>query len=160
MRQNFKYVVPLLILMMGLVSACEIQRSNEGDIAVEPPGVSGPTGAPPTEPPPSPQVAPSVEPSLEAPAAGGTTGGDEIEAEGETAPETPNEGAVTPGTVVLKLNEEASIQARSVELDNNIIVSGVNTLDQKLQEIGASDLQPVIEDVADSTGQDLNTLSI
>ncbi|MCB0164970.1 MAG: S8 family serine peptidase [Anaerolineae bacterium] len=160
MRQNFKYVVPLLILMMLLVSACELQRSNEGDIAVEPPDVTGPTSAPPTEPAQPPQAEPSAEPSQEAPAAGGGTGTEIIEADGVSAPETPSEGAVTPGTVVLKLNEEASIQARSVELDNNIVVSGVNSLDQKLQEIGASDLQPVMGAVADSTGQDLNTLSI
>ncbi|HRV96883.1 MAG TPA: S8 family serine peptidase, partial [Anaerolineae bacterium] len=161
MRQNFKYVVPLLILMMLLVSACELQRSEEGDIAVEPPGVSGPTSAPPTVPPPPPQEEPSAEPSQEAPAAGGGAGDEIIDPNGVPAPQTPSEGAVTPGTVVLKLNEEASIQARSVELDNNnIVVSGVNSLDQKLQEIGASDLQPVLEPVAESTGQDLNTLSI
>lgn len=158
MRQNFKYVVPLLILIMLLVSACELQRSNEGDIAVEPPGVSGPTGAPPTEPPLP--AEPSVEPSQEAPAASSGAGDETIDPNGVPASQTPSEGAVTPGTVVIKLNEEASIQARSVELDNNIVVSGVNSLDQKLQEIGASDLQPILEPVAESTGQDLNTLSI
>lgn len=155
MKQNVKFIAPLIILMMLLVSACEIQRPDDGDIVIEPPAVGEETTIPPTAPPPLPTTEAIEAPTQEAPASAGG-GVDEIDPEVVQAPETPNEGAVEPGTVIVKLNEEASIQARSVELDNNnVVVSGVNTLDEKLQTIGASELNPLIEAVAQSTGADL-----
>ncbi|MCB0191129.1 MAG: S8 family serine peptidase [Anaerolineae bacterium] len=165
MRQNFKFIVPLMLVVLLLISACELQRSEEGDIAIEPPDVGGETAVPPTEqpalPPTEPAEQPAVQPTEETADTSGSTGENEIDPEVVQAPETPNEGAVEPGTVLVKLNEEASIQARSVELDNNnVVVSGVGTLDQKLQEIGASGLQPLIEEVAEGTGDDLETFTI
>lgn len=161
MKQNLKFIIPLMLMVMLLVSACEIQRSDDGDIAIEPPEIGGEPAVPPTEAPPPPPDQATEQPTQEAPAAGGDADDAEIEAEVVEAPETPNEGAVEPGTVLVKLNEEASIQARSVELDNNnIVVSGVGTLDQKLQEIGASQLEPLIEDVAEGTGDTLEIFTI
>jgi serine protease len=63
---------------------------------------------------------------------------------------------------VLKLTQEASVQARGAELGpDGVVASDIPSLDQRLREIGASGLQPVMADVAEALpNQDLDRLSI
>ncbi len=70
------------------------------------------------------------------------------------------EGTPIEGKVLLKLEPQAAIQARSAELGaNGVVETNISNLDQKLAEIGASDLEPVVEDVTEATGDTIETFS-
>ncbi|NJN99558.1 MAG: S8 family serine peptidase [Anaerolineales bacterium] len=64
--------------------------------------------------------------------------------------------------MLVKLNPQASIQARSAELGGDgIVEADIPSLDQRLREIGASNLEPVIEKVADAIpDESLESLSV
>jgi serine protease len=73
----------------------------------------------------------------------------------------PDATAVEPGKVLVKLTQSASVQARNAEIGgDNIVAAGIPSLDQRLREIGASDLQPLLEEVADAIpDESLDSLS-
>lgn len=153
-----KHLVPLFAIVLLLVSACEVPRPGDGagDISVVTPPLTTPaagvTPAPPEEPPATEEPPPS-EPGQEQPA--------DISPEGVPARVAPDAEAVEPGKVLVKLSQQAAIQARSAELGaDGIMSAGIDTLDQKLQQIGASALEPVITEVAGAIGQDVEPFSI
>lgn len=154
MKKKLKQIVPLGLLMIVMVTACEVPRpSGGGDISgppdIEPtaPATVAPAEAPPTVAPPA-TVLPGAAPA-------------DIETVVEQArPEPTGPAAIQPGEVLLKLTLQASIQARSAELgSDDVVVSGVTTLDQRLSDIGATELEPILEDVADVVNEELETLS-
>jgi subtilisin family serine protease len=159
MTKKLKLIGPLGLLMILVVTACEVPRPGGGDISGPPPDIEqtvpatvAPTEAPPTAAPPT-AIPPATIPPGAAPA--------DIETVVEQArPEPSGPEAIKPGEALLKLTLQASIQARSAELgSDNIVVSGVSTLDQRLRDIGASELEPILEDVADVVDMELETLS-
>lgn len=159
-----------LAALFTALTGCEINRPGGGTDAslnqTTPTGVASPAATteatpPPTaepvtvEPPPAVTTAPAT-----VPAASGT--GTELPEIGQPAPEAPPAEAIQPGTVLVKLNPQASIQARSAELGGDgIIEADIPSLDQRLREIGASNLEPVIEKVADAIpDESLESLSV
>lgn len=151
MRKKLQFIIPLSLIVMLMVSACEIERSGDsGDIAIDTPDIGESTAAPSTV-----EAPPPTEPTEEVPAVSEPIDSNVVE-----APDTPPGTAFVPGTALVKLESAASIQARTAELgSDDVVVSGVNELDEKLQQIGATELEPLIEEVADSTGQDMESLS-
>lgn len=159
-KSYLKLILPSLVIML-LLAGCELPRTDDtGDVPslTTPAAVASPPGATeaPVTPTALPPAAPQVSPSVPAVAGG------ELPEVGPPAAIAPPVDAVEPGTVVLKLTQEASIQARSVEIGpDGVVASDIPSLDQRLREIGASDLQPVMADVAEALpNQDLNRLSV
>jgi serine protease len=161
MKRNINVIFSLGLLIVLLLTACEVPRPGGTDI-VEPPPEVGVTPIVTTEGTAVPPVVTvpitsttALPPTSAAP---GLQVAD-IEPQGVEAP--PEPVGFEPGTVILKLEEQASIQARSAELGaDNIVTAGIDTLDQRLRDLGASGLDPLIEDVADVVGEDLNSFSI
>ena len=144
MKRYQKFIIPLIFVNALILSGCEINRSGDGgaigpvteatQVQVQPPA--------PTEPAPGPTVPP------------------DISTEVFPAPEAPPANEVEPGKVLVKLSPQAAVQARIAELGaDNVPETQVSTLDQVLREIGASDLEPVIEPVSEATGEDLDSFS-
>ena len=143
----------LLSLALGLLLAgCEVPR----------PG--GDTGDLPSITTPAPVVSPpattaSPVPPVSPPA----VAGGELPEAGPPAPVAPEATAVEPGSVLVKLTQQASAQARNaVELGgaDEVRTTDIPSLDQRLIEIGAS-LEPVMKDVADAIpDEDLGSLSV
>ncbi len=157
---KFKLAIPLSLILAVLISACEVPRPGEdaGDIAPVTPAITTPVAVvSPTTPaavtPPA-----GLTPSPEV----GATPPDvaEISPEGVKASVAPAAQEVVPGQALVKLNQQAAIQARSAELGSDGIMSaGIDSLDQTLRQIGASDLEPVIQDVADAVNEGIVPLS-
>jgi len=151
-----KHLIPLFAIVLLLVSACEVPRpgGDAGDIAVVTPPITTPAaGATPIPPEESPATEEPLPPDQEQPG--------DISPEGVPAPVAPDPQAVEPGKVLVKLNQQAAIQARSAELGaDGVMSAGIDTLDQKLQQIGANTLEPVITGVADAIGEDIEPFSI
>jgi subtilisin family serine protease len=158
--------ISLLLLSLSLIlllTGCEISRpgGEGGDVS----GLTTPTAAPPpatVEPPPASVPPPTAEAPLPtvpattaagpatAPAAVGTAG-PELPEVGPPAPQAPPIDAMEAGSVLLRLNSDASIQARSAEVGGDgIVAANIPSLDQRLREIGASDLVPILEPVAEA----------
>ncbi len=154
MKPYLKLILLSLIVVL-LLAGCELPRpgGDVGDVL----GITTPAAA---VSPPSTTVAPTTPTTPVAPAAG-TVGG-ELPEVGPPAAVAPPADAVEPGTVVLKLTLEASIQARSAEVGaDGVVASDIPSLDQRLREIGASGLQPVVADVAEALPDEtLESLSI
>jgi serine protease len=149
MKQKLNFIVPLTLLAAFVLTACELSRpGDEGrDIGLPTPEIATPgVETPPTTEAPTPPDEPQ-------PA--------DISRETSPAPVAPD--AVEPGQVLIKLNEEAGaiMQTQGVELGtDNEVVTGIGSLNRRLQEIGASELVPVLEDVADVLAEeDLDSLS-
>lgn len=147
--------VPLILLSLSLIlllAGCEIPRpgGNAGDapglttpVAVVSPTVT--SAAPPVTPVAPPGTTEAAPPTVPA-AAGG-----ELPEVGPPAAQAPPVEAVQEGTVLVKLNPQAAIQARSAEIGGDgIVAADIPSLDQRLREIGASDLKPVLEPVAEA----------
>lgn len=160
--------VPVILLSLSVVlllTGCEISRpgGGAGDVSglttpaavvspqpatVTPPAVTG-------EPPATTETVPATVP------AAGTPGG-ELPEVGPPAAVAPPAEAVEQGVVLIKLNPQASIQARGAEIGGDgIVEADIPSLDQRLREIGASDLQPVLEPVADAIpDESIESLSV
>lgn len=150
MKQMLKLLIPPILLVF-LVTACELPRPGgpSGDAAIPTPeivapavGVS-PTTAPPTAEPPPPGPAP-----------------DEVDPEPVPAQIAPPLDALEPGKVIVKLAPQAAIQAFGAQLGgDNIMQSGIDSLDQRLREAGITGLDPIIEEVAQVSGQDVGAFA-
>jgi hypothetical protein len=67
---------------------------------------------------------------------------------------------MVPGTVIIKLVPQAAIQAFEAQAGaDDIVQSGVESLDQRFQELGITDLEPLAADVVDATGQNVQTFA-
>lgn len=146
---KLKLIIPVSLITLSLITACEIPRpgGDAGNIAPEIPVVAEPgvTDTPTVEAPPPGEVTP---PSVA-----------EIEPEGVNAVQAP-EAQVVEGSVLVKLNPQASIQARSAERGaDGIMSANIPSLDQVLQEIGATELEPVIEEVAEAANENIESFS-
>ncbi len=152
-----KQLIPFFLVFLLIVSACEVPRpgGEAGDISIAPPATITP--APPVEETPSAEQPPVTEepPPVE------EARPDDISPEGVPAPQSPDAQAVEPGKVLVKLSPQAAIQARSAELGaDGIMSAGIPTLDQRLRQIGADDLQPVIAEVADALREPIESFSV
>ncbi|MBE7475003.1 MAG: hypothetical protein DPW09_01115 [Anaerolineae bacterium] len=161
-------LVSLLALIL-LLAGCEISRPGGGADAppsqttpaavVSPPATTEATMPPPESPVATVEPAPGETTTLPTVPAAGASG--DLPEMGLPAP-TPPPPEPVPGTVLVKLNPQASIQARSAELGGDgIVEADIPSLDQRLREIGASNLEPVIEQVADAIpDESLESLSV
>ena len=145
---KLKYAVLLSLIVLFLISACEVPRpgGEAEDISQVTPGVI-------TTPAPvlSPTIPPDVSPTPVAPPAIA-----DISPEGVPAAVAPPADAVVPGTVLVKLTQQAAIQARQLELpEDEVVTSGLPSLDQKLRQIGATELKPITADVTEATGSEV-----
>ena len=153
MKRNFKFVIPLSLMIIMFLSACELPRpgGDTGNIGEVQPVIDTPapdvTPIEPTVPPPEPPTGVAQE-------------ADDISREIFPAAVAPPAELVEEGTVLVKLTQSAAIQARSAELgSDNIVTAGIPSLDQQLRAIGASELEPVIEEVAEVVGEELESFS-
>jgi serine protease len=147
---KFKFVVPLSLIILFLISACEVPRPGDDtdDISQVAPEVTF-TSVPVTETTAPPDITPTTE---------GVTPPDiaDISTEYVPAAQAPATDAVEPGKVLVKLTEQAAIQARRVELaDEEVVTSGSSTLDQTLEAIGATKFRPVIAEVSEAAGVEI-----
>ena len=147
MKPKLNFIIPLSVLVIFTVTACEIPRPGDdvGDIIIPTPDVAEPGGETPPPPPPPPDTTEAA-----------------IDPEGVPASVAPSGAdAIEPGKVLLKLNQEAAIQAFGAELgSDNIIQAGIPSLDQRLREIGASELEPVIEEVSEAVGENIQSFAV
>lgn len=144
---RLRYIVPVCLVVMVLLAACELPRQggDVGDIDLPTLTADGSPGA--TPPPAGETPLPAVS-------------SEDISLDVVPAAVAPPAEAIEPGKVLVRLTESAAIQARSAELGNDQVVSsGLASLDEILDEIGASELVPVIEEVANSVNQDLESFS-
>ena len=146
-----RITIPVCLFVVLLVSGCELSRSGDpGNIAPDVPVVTGPdTTVPPL----------AATEEVPPPGGAGPVPG-EVESDGVPAAQAPDPNAFEEGKVLLKLEPQASIQARGAQPDaNGIMSAGVPGLDERLAQIGATGLEPVIEDVASALGQDIGAFA-
>jgi serine protease len=153
MKRHLKFIAPLkLIIVLLLISACEIPRPGgaPGDISTEIPGpVAGVSPTPVVE-----ETTPTPEGVITPPAIS------EISTEKIPAVVAPDATAFEPGKILVKLTEQAAIQARTAQpAPDGIIAAGISSLDQVLRQIGANQLEPVVKKVVDVTGETLESFS-
>ncbi|MEM7346061.1 MAG: hypothetical protein AAF485_17615, partial [Chloroflexota bacterium] len=150
-------MVTTLILLI-ILSGCEISRDGPGDITTDAgntaPTEPAATDEPAPEPEPTDEATTEPAPATDEPVAGGNgVDGTDIDPEVQPLSTAPEEAQVEANTVLVKLSQVASIQAmESIDLTEGqgVVSAGAPTLDQILTEIGASGLEPVIEEVAES----------
>ncbi len=179
MKRYGKIILLLGLAAMLLLPACEIPRpGGGGDIGdVQPPAVTPPpvTEAEPTitpipgvtaEPviPPEPGVtaepAAPTGPDVLPPVPETPPPPDDLVVDIFTAPVEPVE-EVVPGSVLLKLNEPAAIQALEAEPGpDSIVAAGIDSLDARLRAIGATSLEPVVGAVTAAGGEDVESFTI
>jgi len=146
---KLKYIIPIFIIAaLLLLPACELQRPGDdsGDITLttpEPPPVEATTPpGPATEEPAGPEPA-------------------DISPEGVPAAQAPGPQAAEPGKVLLKLTQQADMQARSYGVEeDDVTTSGISTLDQALAQIGASDLEPLTVQVGKAADKQLEAQAV
>ncbi len=153
MKQILKITILLTLLVLFLLTACDLNRSdgNTGDISVPAPGVPTPVvgEAPPTAAPPtadSSTVPPTPDPATDVP----------IEQEAVPAVVAPPADMVEPGKVLVKLTVPAAIQSFDATPGTG---TGIGSLDQILKNAGIDAFAPVIGEVAQDTGQDARSLA-
>jgi len=139
MKQPLKILVPFILIVLILtLSACEISHGEGEDLA--PPEGGQPVTAVPGE----------------------TAVPDEDElprGEQYTAPETPDVSP-EPGESLVKLSVSAAVQAANAEVNSQgFVATGIGSLDQTLQQLGATSMQPIIEPVAKGSGDSLESLA-
>ncbi|MBN1994378.1 MAG: S8 family serine peptidase [Anaerolineae bacterium] len=154
MKQYLKFIAPQfiapLILIIVLLAACEIPRpaGAPGDLSTEIPVPGSPPPLPPATDTPIP--AESVTPPTIS----------EISPEVFPAPVEPDLPPKS-GQIMVKLVPQAALQARDAQVGSDgIVAAGVPPLDETLKQIGATGLEPVIQPVADGTGDSLENLSL
>jgi len=148
MKPKLNTIIPLILLVMLTVTACQLPRSaGEVDINIPTPEVSQP-GEPGGETGPQPPPPETTEAA--------------IDPQGVAASEAPRDAAaIEPGKVLLKLNQTAAIQAFGAELGgDNIVQAGISSLDQRLRDIGATTLKPVIEAVSGAVGENIQSFAV
>lgn len=153
---KLRYIIPVSLITIFLVSACELPRpgGENGNIAPDIPVVTNPgvTPAPPGETPAAGQPPAAGETPPPVVPAG-------IEPNGVPAVQAPQTEFVE-GNVLVKLNPQAAIQARSAELGPNGVVSAdIPTFDQILADIGADKLEPVIAEIVEATNDNIESFS-
>ncbi len=162
---KLKLTIPVSLLILFIISACELPRpgGDVGDISPDIPVVTGPeatasptvteAAVPPTETaemPPSPSPEGVTPPDIP-----------DISPEGVPAAVAPDVQEFVPGQVLLKLTQQAAIQAQSAELGTDgIMKAGIPSLDQTLKQIGANRLEPIIEEVANVVGKAIQPFSV
>jgi subtilisin family serine protease len=143
MKPPLKILIPFILIGLILtLSACEISRDESADLPPTPPEAGQPVTAVPgaTE---EPVTEPDELPVGEQYAA-------------PQAPDMPPE----PGKSLVKLTAPAAIEARESEINSQgFVATGIGSLDQTLQQLGATSIQPVIEPVADGSGESLDSLT-
>ncbi len=156
MNRQLTQVLLLTLLLVLFLTGCELNRDGQPDIDTPPADVETVVAPPAAEPA---TVAPPVaEPTQPAPPAAA----DDIEPEMRPAQPPPPADIVEPGKVLVKLTQQAAMQARSVDMadPDEIVTAGIPTLDERLAQIGASGMESVISDVAGATGQSKDEISI
>jgi serine protease len=138
MKQSLKILVPFILMILILtLSACELPRQEGTDLEPDQPA----TAVPGETEPPGPE-------SEELPQ------GEQYNA--PTTPDVPPE----PGKALVKLAVDAAIEARDAELaSQGYVATGIDTLDQTLQQLGATSIQPLIEPVAEGSGESLDSMT-
>lgn len=153
MKQNLKLIIPVLLLFLLLLSACELPRpgGDAGDIAVDTPDIA----ATPAE-----AVTPPTEPTTAATDAAAPTGvappPADIDPEAVPAQTAPPADAVEPGKVIVKLSPQAAIQSLSAQQTGT---TGNPGLDQTLQQFGITGLEPLVQSVAQAANADVTALA-
>jgi subtilisin family serine protease len=146
---KLKRFIPIFLTVLLLLSACEIQRASDdsGDITLTTPEM------PPVEVTTIPQPTTPPVPPSEEPAGPEIT---DISPEGVPAAQAPGPQAVEPGKILLKLTQQADMQARSLGVEqDDVATSGISTLDQALAQIGASELEPLTVQVGKAADKQL-----
>jgi serine protease len=153
MKRHLTFILTL-ILGLWLLTACEIGRPANAppDLSPAVPQPPSPAGATVT---PATGGQPTAPPVTQPPAAS------DISPETAVAPVAPADAAaIEPGKVLVKLTEQAAIQAYSLQIKpDGIIATGVSSFDQMLQKVGATGLTPVIQKVVDVTGDTIESLA-
>ena len=153
MNSHKKLTIPLIFLLVSLLlSGCAIGRRDRSG-TIGPVAPSAPSGETPTEEAPGEATVPDAgETPPVAPLP------DEISTDIFEAPEAP-EATPIEGKVLVKLSQQASIQARGAELGaQGTVETDLPTLDDLLGQIGAKGLEPVIQEVVDATPRTDDTL--
>ena len=148
MNQNLRSIIPLSLLVILMITACEVPRPGGDDIAAETPGVVSPVDT--AQPPPVDTTQPPDEP----------TPPSDLSLEVFTATQAPPVDAVAPGQVIVKLTPAAAAQARAAELDpNNVTATGNSSLDAQLAALGVDQIEPLLRDVAVGANKSVDDLS-
>lgn len=148
MKQHLKFIGPLSLLLVLLISACEVPRpgGTTGDISTTVPQPVATTAPPATAP-----IAPTPEEGVLPP---------DISPEKFPHQVAPDATAIEPGKVLVKLTGPAAVQARSAEAGaDGIVAAGISSLDPLLRQIGASSMEPVVKRVAELKGESLESFS-
>src|SRR5687767_14127220 len=175
MKRYLSLLLPVGLFIIFFITACEIPRpgGEEEDIGAGTPDVAGgpvaqtptftPIVLPPTVAPPTVVITPTEAPPLVPSPVGTQT----VPADGELspvvseAPEVPPVGAYEEGTIQVKFVPQVAIQALDAEIgQDNVEVAGVPALNQRLDQLGVISLEPIMESVADVTGDDVRNLTI
>jgi subtilisin family serine protease len=140
MKQHLKFFVPFILIIVLIISGCELSRPDDsaGDLQTEEPGAPPDTPIPgePVTPAPS-EISSDVIPATEAP---------------DVPPQE--------GIILVKLAPPAALEARTVITDSEgIVSSGVPTLDQTLEQIRATGMEPVIQPVVEASGETMESFS-
>ena len=185
MKQRLKILVSLTLAVLVL-AGCELPRPNlGGDVADIPdmaPGATTPaaadtpvaqdTPAPAAQDTPAPDQdtsvpvaqdtpAPAPDQDTPAPVVQDTPAPDQEELSPLIYEAPVEPAAVVPGEILVKLNEPAAIQAIDAEAGADAIVAtGLSSLDQRLRDIGATALEPVLGAVASAGGEDVESFAI
>ncbi len=170
MKQLLMIVVSLALAVLVL-AACQLPRPDVGgDVADIPdmaptattPAVADtPTSLPAADTPvPQDTTAPAPQ-DTPVPAPQDTPAVDEEELSPLVYDAPVEPAAVVPGEILVKLNEPAAIQAMDAEAGADAIVAtGLSSLDQRLRDIGATGLDPVLGEVASAGGEDVQDFAI
>lgn len=140
MRRDIRLIIPYCLVILLLVSACEVNRpaSDPTDISgLQQVQVTGePTGS----------ITATVAPTV-------ATDSAEIEQPGVPAPVAPPAEAVDPDRLLIKLAPQAADQALQTELSGQAVgtITGNPGLDNALQQIGVTDVEPLTREVAQAT---------
>ncbi len=148
MIQRLKVIIPLSLLLVLTLTACEISRSQPEDIAEQTPVAAVTPAATATAPVVS---APATLPPTAPPAAAAE---EVIDQTKQTAPLPPPATEVEPGKVIVKLNQQAAEVAQSAQVaPSGTVFTGISSLDQRLNQIKATSLDAVAADVSDVSGK-------
>ncbi|MDM8519738.1 S8 family serine peptidase [Anaerolineales bacterium HSG6] len=148
MSNKLRPILVYVMIMSFLLTACEVTRPSS-----HPPDVAELGGTT----------------AVTAPVAGVTpvadttslAVGDEIESTVHPAPEAPPQEAVEPGRLLIKLVPETAESALENEISGQSTggQTGVASLDEVLQQVGVTDVELVVADVANATNGDTEIMS-
>jgi subtilisin family serine protease len=153
MKRSIQFIIPSILSLSLVLTACEVPRTDGGAgdvpalttpaVQVSPkPGVTEtaaaqpPTAAPVTPPPAVTELPPPISDAG-------------LPETGPAASTAPPADAVVPGQILVKLTAPAAVAALDAEVGaDNVVAAGVPSLDQRLREIGATSMEPVLAEVA------------